>query len=212
MLEDLKRRVVEIARRAEKDGFCKCKSGNFSIKHKETGYILITPSAVSRELLEEKDIIVLNSKGQIIENLSKYKPSSETLMHIKAYETREDVYGVCHTHAPFSTAFAVQNKEIEPVVLEALEYGIRVPVAKYARTGTKELADSIVEPLKISDACLLEKHGALTVGKNIEKAFLNMQYIEEVAKINIYATILSRGSEIQKFPKSEFEAIMKQKS
>ncbi len=212
MLEDLKRKVVEIAKKAEKDGFCKCKSGNFSLKDKETGYILITPSAVSRELLEEKDIIVVNGEGTVIENKSTHKPSTETLMHLMAYKTREDVFGVCHTHAPFSTAFAVQKKEIKPVVLEAMAYGERVPVAKYGRTGTEALAQSIVEPLRISNACLLESHGALTVGKDIDEAFLNMQYIEEVARINIYAMVVGGGKEAPEFPKEEFEAIRKSDS
>lgn len=207
MLLELKKMLVNIAKKAEKEGFCKCKSGNFSIRDKETGYILITPSGVSREILNENDIIILDKCGKIIENLSLYKPSSESLMHIKIYENRPDVYGICHTHATFATAFAVQKKEIIPVVLESVYYGIKVPIAKYARTGTVELANSVVEPLKNTNACLLEKHGVVTVGKDIEEAFLNMEYVEEVAKINIYSKILDTN--VEQLPMKELQEIRK---
>lgn len=46
MLESLKKDVCEIAKRAQKDGLCKHKSGNFSARDKETGYVVITPTSV----------------------------------------------------------------------------------------------------------------------------------------------------------------------
>ena len=41
MLEDLKMKVMNIAKKAQKDGMCKHKSGNFSARDKETGYVVI---------------------------------------------------------------------------------------------------------------------------------------------------------------------------
>ena len=46
MLDSLKGKVVEIAIKAEHYGLCKEKTGNFSFRDKDTGYILITPSGV----------------------------------------------------------------------------------------------------------------------------------------------------------------------
>ena len=42
MLESLKKDVVQIAKRAQKDGLCKHLSGNFSARDKETGSVVIT--------------------------------------------------------------------------------------------------------------------------------------------------------------------------
>ena len=48
MLENIKTRVIEIARRAQRDGLCKHKSGNFSMRDPETNYVVITPSEVKK--------------------------------------------------------------------------------------------------------------------------------------------------------------------
>lgn len=205
MLENAKRKVVEIARLAEKEKMCLPKSGNFSLRDRKTGYILITPSGIKRDDLTEDSIIVLDMQGNIIENKAGFKPSTETAMHLKAYETRQDVASVCHTHAFYATIFSVLSKEIEPVVLEAVFYGVKVPLARYGRPGTKDLAESIVEPLSISDACLLERHGVLTVGKDLDDAFLKMQYVEEVAKMYYY--VLLQKNDITAIPREELEAI-----
>ncbi len=207
MLENLKKQVVDIAIRADESGLCKHKSGNFSLRDPETGYIVITPSGVAREELTYKDVAIVDLEGNIVELETNVNPTSELLMHLMAYKCREDVVGVCHTHSHFATAFAVQAKEIQPVVFEALIYGTKTPIAKYGQPGTQALADSIIEPLKISDACLLEKHGVLTVGANLEEAYLKAQYVEDVAEIYFYA--LQIGKEPEIIAPTEFEAVAK---
>ncbi|MCI1946225.1 class II aldolase/adducin family protein [Clostridium luticellarii] len=205
MLEDKKEELAVIARKADEEGLCKHKSGNFSIKDMSTGYILITPSGVDRKNLTGNDICVLDSEMNVIENKKNYKPSSEVLMHIYAYNSREDVTAVVHTHSRFATSFAVLKKEIPPIVYEAVYYGGTVHVAPYGRPGTKELAQSIVEPLKKSDACLLESHGVITVGENIENTYLKAKYVEEIAEI-YYRTLLLNGcKEPNVLPKEELK-------
>lgn len=206
MLEDFKKKVAQIAKAADASGLCKHKSGNFSLKDKETGYVLVTPSGVSREELTYKDIVVVNLEGKLIEVETKVQPTSELLLHLSAYRTRKDVYAVCHTHSRFATTFAVLGKEIKPVVFEALVYGRRVPVASYGRPGTQELANSIIKPLGISDACLLESHGVVTVGKDLEDAYLKAHYVEEVAEI-YYRALMIGKEEIKEIPQKEFDAV-----
>ena len=51
MLDDLKNEVCEIAKKAQRDGLCKHKSGNFSARDQESGYIVITPTSVDLSLI-----------------------------------------------------------------------------------------------------------------------------------------------------------------
>ena len=44
MLEQLKKEVIRIGRQAQREGLCKHKAGNFSMRDKETGLFVITPS------------------------------------------------------------------------------------------------------------------------------------------------------------------------
>lgn len=190
MLRELKEELFEIAIKSEKDGLCRHKSGNFSARDEKTGYVVITPTGMKRQGANYESIVVVDMKGNVIESNLDLKPTSEILMHLKAYSCRQDIKAVCHSHSIYATTFAVMSKEIQPVVFEAVAYGGTVPVAKYARPGSSELAESIAEPLTKSNACLLEKHGVLTVGKSLEEAYLNMGYVEDVARIYFYSLMI----------------------
>lgn len=48
MLEDLKLKVMNVAKQAQREGMCKHKSGNFSARDEETGLVVITPTSVDR--------------------------------------------------------------------------------------------------------------------------------------------------------------------
>ncbi len=185
MLENLKLKVVEIAKKAEQLGFCKYKSGNFSIK--EGKYILLTPSGIIREKMIIDDIIVMDTEGNIIEAKTNLKPSSEYLMHLEIYKQRPSLNSIVHTHSKFATSFAVANREILPVVSEAIlifEKDGKARVAPYATPGSLELAMNTANILKDYNVCLMEKHGAITASeKGLEDAFLKTQYLEEVAEI-----------------------------
>lgn len=54
MLESLKKDVVAMAKRAQKEGLCKHLSGNLSARDPETGYVVITPTQVDRRFINSK--------------------------------------------------------------------------------------------------------------------------------------------------------------
>ena len=207
MLDKLKEQVIKIAKEADKSGMCKHKSGNFSIRDKKTGYVVITPSGVAREILTSDHICVVDLDANVIEMKTEAKPSSELLMHLEVYKTRKDVNAVVHTHSRFATAFAVLSKEIPPIVYECNNCGKkgRIPVAPYGRPGTQILAKNVAETLKDAEACLMENHGAIAAGKDIDDAFLKAQYIEEIAEVYYMALILNNHKEPKILPEQELE-------
>ena len=128
------------------------------------------------------------------------------MVHIQAYKSRPDVNAVVHTHSRFATAFAVIGKEIPPIVYEAANYGEYALVAHYGRPGTKQLAQSIIEPLKKTDACLMEQHGVLVVDENsLDNALLKAFYVEDVAEIYYRALNINDGKEPPVLPPEELE-------
>lgn len=195
MLEDLKAKLIEVAREAEACGLCKAKTGNFSIRDEKTGYVIVTPSGIERKDLDAKNICIIDVNGNVIETEKGIKPSSEVLVHLQIYKTRPDVKAVVHTHSLNATVFAILNKCIPPVVYEAINYGGYVYVAPYGRPGTKELAESVINPLSKSDACLLERHGVIAIGKDIDEAFLKARYVEEVAELYYKSLLLNNNNE-----------------
>ncbi len=208
MLETLKKDVCEIAKRAQRDGLCKHKSGNFSARDKETGYVVITPTSIDREWLTPRDMVVLDLDAAVIENLSGLRPTSESLMHLKIYKTRPDIMAVAHTHSVYATSFAVLKKPIPAIVYEVATMGRiegRIPVAPYGRPGTPDLAESVVEAVTESDSFLLASHGAVAVDVNIYEAFLKASYIEELAELYYLTLTANGGVEPDVFSKEELQ-------
>lgn len=209
MLEELKCKVCEVAKKAQRDGLCKHKSGNFSAIDPETRNIVVTPTSMDREVLKPEDMVVMNLDGDIIESLSGLKPTSEVLMHIAIYKTRTDARAVVHTHSIYGTTFALLNKPIPAIVYEVTNFGLskaRIPVAPYGRPGTKDLANSVIDVCKEAECFLLEKHGTVAFDTcNIDEAYLKANYIEELAQLYFNALLVNHGKEPESFNQEELE-------
>ncbi|MGO5267655.1 class II aldolase/adducin family protein [Parafannyhessea umbonata] len=209
MLEDLKLKVMNVAKQAQREGMCKHKSGNFSARDEETGLVVITPTSVDREDLVVPDMIVMDLDANVIENQTGLRPTSESLMHLKIYQTRPDVKAIAHTHSQFATTFAILEKPIPAVVYEVANLNCskaRIPVAPYGRPGTPALAESVVEPVKEADVFLLQGHGSVAVDEdNIDEAYLKVCYIEELAELYYHALTANGGKEPKSFPAEELQ-------
>ena len=88
MLEDLKEIVLKEAKRAEEMGLCRHRSGNFSLKDKKIGLICLTPAGMDRASMTAADIVVVDSAGRVVEAAPDRRPTSETFMHLAAYDAR----------------------------------------------------------------------------------------------------------------------------
>ncbi len=185
-----KTQLVKAAADSENSGLCKHKTGNLSIINREEGYIVITPSGLSKSKLIPEDLIVTDLDGKILENIKNNKPSIELPMHLACYSKRQDIESIVHTHSTYATAFSVRAMEIPPVATEAVFYGSKTVVIPYGKPGTKELANTVKKYMADSDALLLEKHGVIALGKEVEETLLKAKYIEEVAKVASIARLL----------------------
>lgn len=209
MLESLKADVVTVAKRAQHDGLCKHKSGNFSIRDTETGLFVVSPTSLDRDQMSPRDVVVMDLDANVIENESGLRPTSEVLMHIEIYKARPEVRAIVHTHSPYATSFAVLRKPIPAIVYEVANLGLtkgRIPVAPYGRPGTPELADFVREAAAEADCILLEKHGSVALDdRNIYEAFLKASYIEELAELYHHALTANGGQEPEYFEQDELQ-------
>ena len=209
MLESLKADLVTVAKRAQHDGLCKHKSGNFSIRDTETGLFVVSPTSLDRDQMSPRDVVVMDLDANVIENESGLRPTSEVLMHIEIYKARPEVRAIVHTHSPYATSYAVLRKPIPANVYEVANLGLtkgRIPVAPYGRPGTPELADFVREAAAEADCILLEKHGSVALDdRNIYEAFLKASYIEELAELYHHALTANGGQEPEYFEQDELQ-------
>ncbi len=187
-MEELKKKVLNIAKAAVAQGLAHETAGNFSAYDREAGLIAITPSAIPRSACSADDICMIDLKGKVVEGC--HKPSSETPMHTAIYREIPGITAIVHTHSPYATAFAVARKEIGPFAIEILKLNGRVPLVPYAIPGSAELGAKAIEYLKEYPAVLLENHGLLAVGKDLDQAFLRAVVAEDLAKMGILSCML----------------------
>ncbi|MFJ7952038.1 class II aldolase/adducin family protein [Lysinibacillus sp. NPDC096418] len=187
MYSKLKQTVHENALKAYNTGLMAGTSGNFSTVDRDLKVMAITPSGAAYETMLPEDITVIDFNGNILSGTK--PPSSEWQMHLSIYEKISDVGGVAHTHSPYATSFAVLNQSIPVVLIEMVLLGGKVPLAPFAMPGSKELGDVTAETLlkEQTSACLLANHGALTIGKTMDEAYMKAVYLEDSAKIYHFA-------------------------
>lgn len=193
VLSSAKRQVLETAKKAYKEGLMAGTSGNMSVYLREYGLMAITPSSYDYSIMEEKDIVVTDLQGNVVEGW--LKPSSEWRLHAEIYGNLSHVNAVVHTHSPYATSFAVVRKEI-PVILIEMEPFIKgsVEVSPYALQGSAQVGLNAVPILKRKNACLMANHGVVAVGETIAQAYINSVYTEDAAKI--YHMALSIGEPV----------------
>ena len=90
----------------------------------------------------------------------------------------------------------MNQQTIPAVLIEALVFlGGDIRCADYATPGTKEVGLNAVPALEGRRGCTLANHGVLAVGGDLAQAYLNAEYIEDVARI--YAIAHSVGTPVE---------------
>ncbi len=200
----LRKEIVYTNRVCVESGLIRSSDGNISIRLKDDRF-LVTPSGLYKKRLKPKQLLIVNHQGEVIKGKGSLKPSSELLMHLEAYQQREDIGAVLHAHPPYSTALTIAGipfpTNIVPEVLALLG---EVPAAPYATPGTQDLALSISDLIKTHNAILLSNHGSLTVGKTLEEALIALERMELAAQLYYLARNLGK---IMPLPKEEIKRL-----
>jgi L-fuculose-phosphate aldolase len=180
----LRAHIAEVSRLLHQLGWVANHDGNVTAR--ADARFLATPTATSKRLVQERDIIELDAKGHVI---GSGKVFGEIGLHLVVYERRPDVHCVVHAHPPFATAIASSraNPIERPFIAEAVvSLGPKIPKLSYAQPG--EAARAALAPwCELVDVALLANHGVIAWGANPEQALLRLELVEHLAKIAIAA-------------------------
>ena len=177
--------------------------GNVSVRLGDT--ILITPSAVCKEELEEDDLVDVDlASGETLRAKEGRVPSSETKMHLCVYRNSA-AQAVVHAHPPFATAYAVAAKPIETRAYPEMRVLYdRIPVCRYGRPGTEAVNADVPEALKTHDVFLLSNHGLVACGPSAMVAAHRLEGVESIAKVLTLAQLHGGESPL---PRAELDAL-----
>jgi len=207
-----KEQVLKIARQMLAEGLVVGTAGNVSLRlppFEGREIIAITPHHIYYDLMTPDDIVIMDYEGEPLEGDI---PSVEAMLHIGIYQARSNVKAVIHTHSVYASAFAVAGRDIPAIMDEQVTYiGGEVRLAKYAISGSEELADNVVQALGQRNAVLLPNHGMVGVGRSLREALTVCQLVERTAQIFLLSQNLGGAiplpPEVVEVEKSFFEML-----
>jgi L-fuculose-phosphate aldolase len=186
-VKPLRVQVAEVARQLHASGWVANHDGNVTAR--DGARFLATPTATSKRLVGERDLIEVDARGQVH---GRGKVFGEIGLHLVIYERRPDVHCVVHAHPPCATAISASRGNVieRPFLAEAVvSLGPRIPKLPYAQPG--DAARAALAPwCELVDAVLLGNHGVIAWGGDPEQALLRLELVEHLARIAIAAAPL----------------------
>lgn len=191
-----RREVVRLGRWLYRLGYVPGGSGNLSVRL-DGERLLATPTGVSKYLLRASDLVIVDLAGRHLAGTRKV--TSEIDMHLAIYRRRPDVEAIVHAHPVAATAMACCGRALDEMLCqEAVMTLGPVPLARYATTGTKQVAASLEPLVDDHQAILLANHGAVSYGPSLLDAFLKMETLEHLAQIRLMADQLGSPCTLEK--------------
>ncbi len=203
--EAARKSMVEYGKLLYQKGLTVGTAGNISHRG-ENDTMLITPTNTCKGYLDVDRLVSIDIKEG--KTLGGGRPSIETPFHLAFYRARPEINAVIHTHPVYCTALAVKGERVQPGLTPEglLVLGREVPMVPYATPGTDDLARVLSEALHTSNAFFLEKHGAITVGRNMTEAFHRMETLEFMAQLQFNLKALGGSGPL---PADEIDRILR---
>jgi L-fuculose-phosphate aldolase len=200
----LREQVAEYARRLHARGWVANHDGNVSARL-GPGRIVSTPTATSKAAVNLDSLVIVDDAGERVTGQG--RPPGEIGLHTVVYANRPDVRAVVHAHPPAATALACAGSRLleQPFMAEAVvSLGPSVPTVPFAAPG-REACAALAPVIAGHDAVLMANHGVLTVGKDVEQAYLRLELVEHLARVALEA---ERVGGVKPLPASALPALL----
>jgi ribulose-5-phosphate 4-epimerase/fuculose-1-phosphate aldolase len=197
-----KSEIVTSCRKLVEKGFLMATGGNVSVRIRAnqpgTPAFAITPSNYDYLKMTPDDVCVLDFNLKQLEG--NLKPSVEAAMHAAIFQTRADINAIIHTHQVYASALTLIKAPIPGLFDEQVRFlGRSVEIIPYAPSGTNMLRDTIARHVRNhNNAYLMQNHGALLFGGDMERAMHNVEVLEKCSLA--YLISLTTGRKIHKIP------------
>ena len=196
--ESQKKQIVDTTQALVRKGYLMATGGNLSLRIPGQNAFAITPSNYDYFKMTPDVICVLDFALNKIEG--HLKPSVESAMHGAVYQVRPDVNAIIHTHQAYVSALTLIKAPIPALFDEQARFlGRGVDIIPYAPSGTGLLKNTVAKHVKNhNNAFMMQNHGALVFGHDMERAVHNVEILEKCALAYLLAICSER--KISKIP------------
>lgn len=181
--------LIRAGRRLGARGLISAGEGNLSIRL-DADRLLVTPTGRRKDELDPSDLVVvwLGHPERDAVSPSGLTPSSDLAIHLAVHGARPDIGALVHAHLPASMALTLAGERPDPTALPETAYHLpRLPVVPFGEMGSAELAARIAAaltegPEPFAEAAILERHGAVAVGRDPDQAVDRLELIEVLCR------------------------------
>lgn len=172
----LKARMVDMGRRIWSKNYVDGNGGNLTIRVGD-GMVLCTPTLISKGFMTPEDICLVDLDGNQLAGIR--KRTSEVNTHIGIMKRQPKAKACCHAHPPHATAFAVAGVAPPSCMIPEAEVFLgKIGIAHYETPGSPECARVVGEIGVDHQAVLMQNHGVITWGKDIEDAYWKLENVD----------------------------------
>ena len=196
--QNVRTQIVQTAQDLVQKGYFMATGGNISMRVLGQNVFAITPSNYDYMKMTPGDVCILNFDLEVLEG--ERKPSVEAAMHGAIYQVRGDVNAIVHTHQVYASALTLIKASIPSLFDEQARFlGRSVDIIPYAPSGTGMLKNTIAKHVQNhNNAFMMQNHGALIFGHDMERAVHNVEILEKCALAYLLAICSER--KISKIP------------
>ena len=196
--DSARQQIVQTAQELVRKGYLMATGGNLSMRILGENAFAITPSNYDYMKMTAEDVCILNFDLKRL--AGERKPSVEAAMHGAIYQARGDVNAVVHTHQVYASALTLIRAPIPSLFDEQARFlGRSVDIIPYAPSGTGLLKNTITKHVKNhNNAFMMQNHGALIFGHDMERAVHNVEILEKCALAYLLAICSER--KVSKIP------------
>ena len=196
--ETSKAQIVDTSQELVRKGYLMATGGNVSVRLPGQDGFAITPSNYDYMKMTAGDICILDFNLTMLEG--HLTPSVESAMHAAIYQVRPDVNALIHTHQVYTSALTLVKAPIPALFDEQARFlGRSVEIIPYAPSGTGLLKNAVAKHVRNhNNAFMMQNHGALVFGHDMEHAIHNVEILEKCALAYLLALCTER--KVSKIP------------
>jgi L-fuculose-phosphate aldolase len=192
--------ILRAGRRLGARGLISAGEGNLSVRL-DADRLLTTPTGLRKDELTPDDLVIVWIDHPEREAVSRsgHGPSSDLAIHLAVHRARRDIGAVAHAHLPASMALTLAGEVPEPAALPETALLLpRLPFLAFGEPGSHELAGRIAgalsePPEPLANAVLLERHGAVAVGRDPGDAVNRLELVEVLCRTWRDALLIGAG-------------------
>jgi L-ribulose-5-phosphate 4-epimerase len=190
--DSYRQQIVETAQLLVQKGYLMATGGNISLRIPGKPAFAVTPSNYDYLKMTPADVCILDFDLNLLDG--HLKPSVESAMHGAIYQARPDVNAVIHTHQVYASALTLIKAPIPVLFDEQARFlGRSVEIIPYAPSGTGFLKNAVAKHVKNhNNAFMMQNHGALVFGHDMERAIHNVEILEKCALAHLLALCTER--------------------